>query len=97
MTPHTPGPWTVGQAYRYGYSSGFCPIIGGNSQVAIVDTGDRYMPWASNIALIAAAPDMLAALRMAEKDLEWLSQDAGKDASSLAALRAAIAKAEGKA
>lgn len=100
MSAHTPGPWTVGQAYRHGYSPGFCPIIGGNAQVALVDACDRHMPWPNNAHLIAAAPDMLAALK---RILPYVMQQTSADEPgpeyehyhASKAVRAAIARAEG--
>lgn len=66
---HTPGPWHIGNPYRMGDRAGMAPIVGGNAAVALVDIGDRYLPYEANARLIAAAPDMLEALREAADDI----------------------------
>ena len=92
MTTHTPGPWTCDVTdFGGANTNSFYVLIDANSHsVARVLTHSR--PYEANAALIAAAPDMLAAL----KDLVRAS-DGHPD--SLAARRYArnvIAKAEGE-
>lgn len=89
IAQYTPGPWTVS-----------------GRQVKSIDHGKRYTVAttnnpkftdeanASNAWLIAAAPDLLTALRIAEDALDIYS---GGQSSDLAAIRAAIDKAMGAA
>jgi hypothetical protein len=81
---HTPAPWKAGDGYaRHKYH-----IYGKRTMVASVENNE-------DIALIAAAPDLLAALEyllpIAAKNVET---SFGKDAIRIA--RAAIAKAKGE-
>jgi hypothetical protein len=71
-TTHTPGPWKFIDASKvasYQYKS-LCVIEAGNKQVASFSWNDNS-PWfptriesQANARLIAAAPDLLAALKM---------------------------------
>lgn len=102
-TAHTPGPWRI-RGTNYGYTT--CYVLGPPHK----DGGD-YAPICvadteANARLIAAAPELLAALEECEKDLIRSSNDAyDAEADSLAkrfmrtakAARAAIAKAKGEA
>lgn len=89
-TPHTPGPWTV---YRGAQGQISIDQDGekGKADIAIIPKGANGLGEAndSNARLIAAAPEMLEALRLiARNDIgAW-------DPREIA--RAAIAKAEGK-
>lgn len=81
QTTHTPGPWSVSPpcelSPRYSvYHNG--PLV--------------YCDRAEDAALIAAAPDLLAVLLIAEAALAAYS---GGESSDLDAIRAAIAKATG--
>lgn len=69
---HTPGPWTVGplQVQRRGkWLTRFRPISGGGLAIASVWAGDADrepiipLEHEANAVLMAAAPDLLAALR----------------------------------
>jgi hypothetical protein len=73
---HTPGPWTVGVAGRYGTAN--ANIIfsnGGEGSVATVyglpmhtkleEVDPKYAEGMANARLIAAAPEMLEALQVA--------------------------------
>jgi hypothetical protein len=85
---HTPGPW-----YSYQHSTDFFPIVGtvsGHGLFHILRTGRSSVDDA-NARLIAAAPELLSALRdiLAEADFG--------DPALEAKARAAIAKAEGRA
>ncbi len=91
MSAHTPGPWTARMLDDPQWvvaSSGplVCNTLHGNDE--------------ANARLIAAAPEMLDAARMAVKELEWFLSKAGPGSYSatgtLEQLRAAIAKAEGR-
>lgn len=78
---HTPGPWNVSPpcelSPRYSvYHNG--PLV--------------YVDRREDAQLIAAAPDLLAALQIAEAALDAYS---GGESSDLSTIRAAIAKATG--
>jgi hypothetical protein len=101
-TQHTPGPWQVHTYYvaRHGITAQLVPyrlatVIGAFDQV------DNNVPGPSceaNARLIAAAPELLAALR---DTLEWLREGkvdgVGFDEQQVVdTISAAIAKAEGE-
>lgn len=96
---HTPGPWLIGRG------ADFYPIVHtapdtfspSGQGVAHVTKRPMCQEHTANAALIAAAPDMLEALR----ELVIAAEAAGWDlddlnAPILNAARAAIAKAEGR-
>ena len=76
---HTPGPWRTMPSGRGGI-----PIANTGAILCRVESPD-------DAALIAAAPDLLAALRKIEQQADYGQMDACRDIA-----RAAIAKAEGK-
>lgn len=100
---HTPGPWVVARGdsvyARRGDGIPLAPIADCNTS-RTVTAADR----AANAALIAAAPELLAALRALlpvidkaweyDGDVFGMLHNAAVDAD--AAARAAIAKAEGR-
>jgi hypothetical protein len=93
MSKHTPGPWVVDKAPSTLGGNGFTVRAGG----AIICTAfpgastDRIEPVAElNARLIAAAPDLLEALRPLTEGVYWITD------AQVKAARAAIAKAEGK-
>ena len=83
---HTPGPWRIGDAGN----TVFGPKTDRPSPQTIATLG--VIDHAANARLIAAAPEMLDALRAvwAEADGDWKSEH-----PTAALVRAAIAKAEG--
>lgn len=96
QTNHTPGPWEIDDAAFDGLD-----IVSPQGRVAMLndgEPGEDTSIWA-NARLIAAAPDMLAAL---EALMRW--ETSALDAEQAAALmdevcdmaRAAIAKAKGE-
>lgn len=89
MSAHTPGPWEQG-------SNGGNKVFAGHDAVALVNTS---MPaHAANACLIAAAPDLLAALGAlidAHRAVVH-GESSHVPASLLNAAEAAIAKAAGK-
>ena len=82
---HTPGPWRVGDAG----CSVFGPKKSDGSLPAVIATKVRP----GNATLIAAAPDLLAALEAIERGLTNGQKERGETFQSIA--RAAIAKAKG--
>lgn len=104
MTGHSEGPWTACNGGKC--QCGFIWEATGNVQVASVhgpsalgrdwygsDTVCNTPTQQANIRLIAAAPDMLAALKFAHAKLNgWL--DASHEEAAKEYVRAAIAKAE---
>lgn len=109
MNKHTPGPWKVDTQERSdGDAIAVFPSIGGvcicevvarsgegRSNPIIQETAE------SNAALIASAPELLEALRkvapLIGSMLGRLQSSIPQDADALPIIRAAIAKAEGKA
>lgn len=96
MSGHTPGPWAV--VNRGGMLNVSAPRHGG----AIVSLGvPRSGERMANANLIAAAPDLLAALVEARNGLGWYRAEfpdanSGADDEVLARIDDAIAKAEGE-
>jgi hypothetical protein len=111
-TEHTPGPWWFSQHDSIGrYDIGQGDVVmfrsvlrsdSGPGEAPITDNRDEHTQ--ANARLIAAAPDLLEALRAATNDIALAAETAkarGNDAvfaeltSHLRIYRAAIAKAEG--
>ena len=92
MTNHTPGPWVVHVRTLRHIDARY--ILAGQSQVATVAQGNE-----ANAHLIAAAPDMLAALEMALASGLIKDRDPVGDPGTLCPVHdsiiAAIAKARG--
>lgn len=88
---HTPGPWVIDRSIR-------TAINAGEKHVAMVnfykgpsmETSVSGNEHEANVNLIAAAPDLLAALKVAQL---WLDVDGRYD---MQGVNAAIAKAEGR-
>lgn len=90
QTKHTPGPWHRNIKPATKYNTIFS---GRNTHVTrLAVEGKSEEEVEANCALIVAAPDLLAALRIAETALEAYS---GGESSDLATIRAAIHKATG--
>jgi hypothetical protein len=89
-TQHTPGPWTTdGNA-----ESGNLDIISPLGRVAMMDCDHDLT--AIDAQLIAAAPDLLAALQMVDRIWSHDQTSNIDPTSPLAIVRAAIAKATGE-
>ena len=89
---HTPGPWTVNKYRSIGAGEhGTRPIVA--HVEPFYGTDRQYGDDTANARLIAAAPDMLAALCLAQDTLTPPRGDEEQEA--LAAITAAIAKAQG--
>lgn len=101
MSAHTPGPWAVLSTF-IGSDATACLVGKVSDETGMDALSDEYavcvVPLANdesrpNARLIAAAPDLLAALRgLLEKTVSY--QDASGQAAVMAA-RSAIAKATG--
>lgn len=92
-TTHTPGPWHINTLETVPASIHAC-----RGHVATVSRGSLNEIGAdeieANTRLIAAAPDLLAALEALESGVRlWISR--GVSDADLASARAAIAKAKG--
>jgi hypothetical protein len=85
-TQHTPGPWKVREDY-----AGAMSVVSHDHFLARVGPPNTEQAVA-NARLIAAAPDLLAALQAAENQIIALSPK-GYIAPALGAIHAAIAKA----
>jgi hypothetical protein len=83
---HTPGPWEAWQRQSAVF------VVACDFQVALLCDGNNSQINA-NAHLLAAAPDMLDALKNIE---ESLTADGGNYPLLLPEIRAAIAKAEGR-
>ena len=99
-TNHTPGPWIADEVWdEDGESMGLISVDAGKNQVCQIN-GIGFQDF-DNARLIAAAPDLLAALESAIPNLEYLhathsGSEAGRIWSSLQGCRAAIAKSRGE-
>lgn len=103
MSKHTPGPWEVQPVAEDGKERGQAFIVGANlgGLVGVAlpwpteyDTGD-FSRVLANARLIAAAPDLLEALKKLLRDEAVLDDDDPQLGASRVQARAAIAKAEG--
>ena len=97
---HTPGPWTV--YVDYGYAKIYGPEIKGQDTLPVICkweyTCNAPAPKGllDNARLIAAAPELLAALKECLYELDRLTSCSPEDSSAMIQARAAIAKAEGR-
>lgn len=93
---HTPGPWTNDRGLVNGKETR--ARVGDGISIDIFDAAewpaDRKDEALANAALIAAAPDLLAAARSALNFIENTEGELGIKLDSGDALRAAIAKVE---
>lgn len=88
-TKHTPGPWSVPDG---GMAPTICTADESTLIATLAGTGDEME---ANAALMKAAPEMLAALRLWHAALRGKAMSAEEQAAWNAG-RAAIAKAEGR-
>ena len=98
---HTPGPWRVSMSgYSVKSNDDDMPIVANNPWG--VAMRERDVPrWLNNAHLIAAAPDLLAALKAIIAAEESFMADTGCEcddevAQAVEVARAAIAKADGR-
>lgn len=103
MSKHTPGPWEFEEISDAGDERGEGFIIGGNLGGLVgaalpwpteLDSGD-FSRVEANARLIAAAPDLLEALKKAVEYLRPRVPGGKRGVVLLPELEAAIAKAEG--
>lgn len=87
---HTPGPW-----YVTGSDVGGAMIVTNDAIVARWPENGPLRGQVPNARLIAAAPDLLAALEHLLADARACEMDVGQYSGSLIEARAAIAKATG--
>ena len=90
MSKHTPGPWVTGNGTR-AETSVYAEIKDIFVKIAWCDATLGYPHCVANARLIAAAPDLLDALKNLEND------DGSIPAHAWELVQSAIAKAEGKA
>lgn len=90
---HTPGPWTI----EYVIDGAF-RILDAESCVVVSrnEFPRRHIEFVANAWLIAAAPDMLAALFAAKAKLEEGGCDCGDQLCALCWVEQAIRQAEGR-
>lgn len=100
---HTPGPWTVKPRERDGHAD---TIIAPNGrafvQVGTHEAEEQVLDYphentqTANARLIAAAPELLEALKVALYELEEIAERPNARRYAAEASRAALAKAEGR-
>ena len=96
-TNHTPGPWAI-IADVPGHEIGYRAIVAVEDGKLAETICNPSPMGGANAALIAAAPELLAALEAADKWVAMYHDQPGHDAASRcmsAVIRAAIAKATG--
>ena len=96
-TTHTPGPWAI-VADVPGHEIGYRAIVAVEDGELAETICNPSPMGGANAALIAAAPELLAALEAADKWVAMYHDQPGHDAASRcmsAVIRAAIAKATG--
>lgn len=99
MTKHSPGPWWVNQQPSYHPQVLAGPFKGGTAIADLFDERDPngpngYEETQANARLIAAAPDLLAAAKVAAEYLDMIGYTPTAD-GRLRTIADAIAKAEG--
>jgi hypothetical protein len=95
QTTHTPGPWRVAPSCRNGNGTAWRDILSDGAEFAPSYVGEALDV---DAALIAAAPDLLAALQHALERFEAIPahrDEMGIYRQSAAIARAAIARATG--
>ncbi len=96
---HTPGPWIANRhtSVPHDVTAVNSPADGGDIICeAPAEFKDSMRRWAANSQLIAAAPDLLEALKRCENFIANTEGELGLTLNSGELARAAIAKAEGR-
>jgi hypothetical protein len=91
MSAHTPEPWEIAK----GDDGRFIDIVDVNGDGILSTLRNRNAESAANIHLLAAAPDLLAALKVVIDDSVWCHANFC-ECKVCKQVRAAIAKAEGR-
>lgn len=96
---HTPGPWNIGSSdLPVSDLSVHAPdSIGGHTTLCRMAIIHPSVDLVANARLMAAAPELLAALQRLAQSYEWLTPRGGDPTDALKAARAAIHKATGEA
>lgn len=93
---HTPGPWRCDLAHAGGGLLRYC-IQTTTRGIAVVEgRHENALNLEADARLIAAAPEMLAALKLADAVLAAPPQLFAEEGPSRSVVRAAITKAEGQ-
>ena len=94
-TKHTPGPWRIlRQNGKQFIQAG--PVYFSIAEVAGPSNAGRERELTANVNLIAAAPDLLEALKMFVREYEGTGSDDRETRPEMIAARAAIAEATGQ-
>lgn len=93
MTEHTPGPWTLDEHPQAG--DWIVTAARSSTDDRAIGRVVTWRPeWRANARLVAAAPDLLAALRDIADDCGWVPEPrTGLERQMAERARAAIAKA----
>lgn len=98
---HTPGPWVYFYKHKYDEHHVSLPLIGQSMRLGLFDDGCRSENAEANARLIAAAPELLEALKTIEKFASINHVDEVSRRACFASIRLeaqdAIAKATGAA
>lgn len=92
MTKHTPGPWAYDPEIGRVYSLADNQIV---ASIHVAGNPACEAAWPDDARLIANAPDLLAALKAADNELDDEACE-NRIPRARARIRAAIAKAEGR-
>jgi len=105
MSAHTPGPWHAERKYAArstmaimrDWSDHHCAMAVHTSESLIPAGGVDEQTVIANARLMAAAPDLLEALKLAESFVHlWMEVNTGEpELAALEQIESAIAKAEG--
>ena len=87
---HTPGPW------RYEAETKTIRAEPTNYWLATMDSWDKAVDSNANAHLIAAAPEMLEALKSIQANNKLMNALNGQDRETLEKIQSAIAKARGE-
>lgn len=95
MSAHTPGPWIAADVFVNNSPNRLIVRQAKYGGDVVSDLGDTEHANMANARLIAAAPELLAALRLMLREYEALSfEQPERWPTAAAAARAAIARAE---
>lgn len=98
MSAHTPGPWEVADESLGPYAWAVESVRGDDVALGPINSGDTHAEEVANAHLIAAAPDLLAALEKAHENAAAALRGIVRPHNTVdlaVEMRAAIAKARG--